>query len=262
VTPFGAAAWVAGGAVASFAVGRAGPSFGARPNYRARPVSLAGPVVVAVLALGGVLVRALASGRAARAGVVAVGAVLLAGGVGVYDDLRGDAQAKGLAGHLRALRRGRVTSGAVKLAFLGVAGVLAGLLLDGPHPRAAVDAVLVAGTANLLNLFDLRPGRASKVAALAALPVAGTPLGALVLGAALGLLPDDLGERRMLGDGGANALGAALGVAVAAAARPLAAAGVAAAVVALTLASERVSFSRVIDAVAPLRWADRLGRRA
>jgi UDP-N-acetylmuramyl pentapeptide phosphotransferase/UDP-N-acetylglucosamine-1-phosphate transferase len=257
-----ALAWAAVGAGAAFVIGRLTPPFGTRPNYRARPVALAGPACVALLLAGGVAVRAFATGRTARSGVVAFGAVLLAGGVGIYDDLHGDAQAKGLAGHLRALRRGRVTSGAVKMAFIGLAGVLAGLLLDGPHPRALADVVLVAGTANLLNLFDLRPGRALKVAALAALPLAGGPLGGLVCGVAAGLLPDDLRERRMLGDGGANALGAALGVALAARLRTPIAVVVAAVVVALTLASERVSFSRVVDAVAPLRWADRLGRRA
>jgi UDP-GlcNAc:undecaprenyl-phosphate GlcNAc-1-phosphate transferase len=257
VRPVGWAAlgWAAGGAVAAFALGRVAPPFGARSNYRARPVSLAGPACVAALVLG----AALAGGPAHAAAFVAV---LLAGGAGCYDDLRGTPDAKGLAGHLGALLRGNVTTGAVKVLLVGLAGLAAGLLLDGARPRALVTAVLVAGTANLLNLFDLRPGRALKVALLALLPVAGTAFGAWVLGTTFGLLPDDLGERRMLGDGGANALGAAAGVALAARLRTPAVVVVAAVVVALTLASERVSFSRVIDAVAPLRWADRLGRRA
>ena len=37
--------------------------------------------------------------------------------------------------------------------------------------------------------------------------------------------------------------------------------GVLVALIALNLASEFVSFSRVIEAVPPLRWFDRLGRR-
>jgi hypothetical protein len=244
---------VAGAAGCAFVAGRVAPAFGAAANYRGRPVSLAGPAAVLVLLLGAVLVGE-------RAAVVAV---LLAGGAGLYDDLRGGADAKGLAGHLGALLRGRVTTGAVKVLLVGLAGLAAGLVLDGARPRALLSAVLVAGTANLLNLFDLRPGRALKVALLGALPVIGAPLAAWVAGAAAGLLADDLDERRMLGDGGANALGAALGVALAAAVRPLALAGlVAAFVVALTLASERISFSRVIDGTAALRWVDRLGRRA
>ena len=217
-----------------------------RTNFRDRVVSLsAGVVAVVVLVTSSLSVAA----------SVAAG---LAGVAGIWDDLRGDATAKGLAGHLRALLSGRVTSGAVKVLVVGLAGVVAGLLLHGVSVRGAVAAVLVAGIANLVNLFDLRPGRALKVVLLASLPV-----GAWVVAAtAAGLLPADLRERTMLGDGGANALGAALGVVVADRLSLGVAAAVAGVVVALTLASEAVSFSRVIDRVAPLRWADRLGRLA
>ena len=64
----------------------------------------------------------------------------------------------------------------------------------------------------------------------------------------------------MLGDAGANVLGAAVG---AAATRRLSAPSrltVLAAVVALTLASERISFSAVIERTPALRALDRLGR--
>ena len=67
-----------------------------------------------------------------------------------------------------------------------------------------INAGLVAGSANLMNLFDLRPGRAIKVSLLAsaALALRGPGARAAVAapaGAAVALLPEDLGERAMLG---------------------------------------------------------------
>ncbi len=148
-----------------------------------------------------------------------------------------------------------------------------GTLQEGRRtPRTALlataDAVLttglVAGTANLVNLLDLRPGRAAKAGALAAVTTLRGPAGDLVagpLGAALAVLPADLGERVMLGDAGANSLGALLGLRLAAVPGRAARAGLLAAVCALTLASERVSFTAVIEATPGLRGLDRLGRR-
>jgi UDP-N-acetylmuramyl pentapeptide phosphotransferase/UDP-N-acetylglucosamine-1-phosphate transferase len=224
-----------------------------------------------------------------RAAAALVGTV--SGLVGGYDDLAGarpeQARDKGLAGHLRALRAGRVSAGAVKVAGIGAAAAAAALLYEAPAaPRSSLrsardlgaaprhrlpglaDAVLttglVAGTANLVNLLDLRPGRAAKAAALAAAAGLGGPSGTLVagpLGAGLAVLPADLGERVMLGDCGANAVGALLGLRLAAVPGRPARAGALAVVAGLTLASERVSFTRVIEATPVLRELDRLGRR-
>jgi hypothetical protein len=80
------------------------------------------------------------------------------------------------------------------------------------------------------------------------------------MGATLAVLPDDLGERIMLGDCGANAVGALLGLRLASIPGRGARAGLLAAVVALTLASEKVSFTKVIEATPGLRELDRLGR--
>ncbi|MGK5174015.1 hypothetical protein, partial [Geodermatophilus sp. CPCC 205761] len=209
-------------------------------------------------------------------------AAALAGGVsglvGGYDDLAGarpeQARDKGLAGHLRALRAGRVSAGAVKVAGIGAAAAGTALLSAGGRGArdtrgagALVDGVLtaglVAGTANLVNLLDLRPGRAAKATALLAGSTLGGPAGTLVagpLGATLAVLPADLGERVMLGDAGANAVGALLGLRLAQlTGRPIRT-GLLAAVVALTLASEKVSFTKVIEATPGLRELDRLGR--
>jgi UDP-GlcNAc:undecaprenyl-phosphate/decaprenyl-phosphate GlcNAc-1-phosphate transferase len=267
----------AGAARAAYAVLTRRPPGGektwTRVNHRGEPVTLLeGPAVAA----GAVLAQFVYSERT-RSSARPAQALALAGagafGFGVYDDLAGSGKRRGLRGHLGALANGEVTTGAVKLGGLGVTGLASALLLgsssNGWDPAdVVVNAGLVAGGANLLNLFDLRPGRAIKVATLsAALIKAGAPerggqAVAAPLGAALALLPDDLGERAMLGDAGANALGAMLGGAAAVSLPRPARIALLAGIVALTGASEKVSFTRVIEAVPPLRWLDMLGRRA
>jgi UDP-N-acetylmuramyl pentapeptide phosphotransferase/UDP-N-acetylglucosamine-1-phosphate transferase len=239
-----------------------------RMNYARRPVTLLGGPALAAAAT----VSAVAG---APAGTTTAAAVVgtVSGLVGGYDDLAGSrpdqARDKGLAGHLRALREGRVSAGAVKVAGIGAAAAVAAVLTRQRRgPGAVVDGVLttglVAGTANLVNLLDLRPGRAGKAAALAAAATLGGPAGGLVagpLGATLAVLPDDLGERVMLGDAGANAVGALLGLRLAAVPGRTPRAALLAGIVALTLASEKVSFTQVIEATPGLRELDRLGRR-
>ena len=262
----------AAGARAAYALLRARPPGGARTwtraNHRGEDITLlAGPAVVA----GGLAGAALAPGVSGRYKAAMIVASAGAAAFGGYDDLAGDSASKGFRGHLGSLRRGELTTGAVKLAGITATGLAAALLVPGQrsrsgrHPAADViiDAGLVAGGANLLNLFDLRPGRAIKVAAGAGGLMAcsaGTELAAAPLAAALALLPEDLGERAMLGDAGANALGAMLGVAATRLPRPARLAALAG-IVGLTAASERVSFTKVIERTAPLRWLDMLGRR-
>ena len=238
-----------------------------RLNYRGRQVSLLGGPVVFSSVLAGCAAAAVAVPVSARPVTLALVIVAAgAGAAGIHDDLRGGEDAKGLRGHLRALRRGRLTSGAVKVLVLAVSGLIAAAVLaDGLSARVVQDGMLIAGFANLINLLDLRPGRAAKVAVaafavlLAARSVAVTPL-AWCAGVSVAILGYDVRERVMLGDGGANVLGGAVGVGVVAAGAPVLRAWVLLAVIALTLLSEFVSFSTVIAAAPPLRWLDELGR--
>ncbi|MGC4897564.1 hypothetical protein [Micromonospora sp. DT31] len=251
-----------------------------RTNYRGRTVTLAaGPALTVGAATAGAL--AAGSGPAAAAALVAG---LGAGTVGLYDDVAGarpeQKAAKGFAGHLAALREGQVTAGLVKVLGVGVAGLGAAALLTADarvaaHPRrqragafgrgldVLLGAGVVAGTANLVNLLDLRPGRALKTGMLLGVPLSTGPYGGVAagaVGAATGLIGDDLAERVMVGDSGANALGALLGVSIAARTGPVGRAGVLAVVAALTAASEKVSFTRVIADTPGLRHLDELGR--
>lgn len=226
-----------------------------------------GPIAVGALLAGATIDQLLdPMGRRSLPVVVAsVGSGL----VGAYDDVFGSSHAKGFRGHLHALRAGELTSGMIKVLGVGASAVVAATLVqrsrpDCPKPISTVlngllDTALIAMTANLINLLDLRPGRATKVIILLGSGVLGHGA-APAVGAAAGSLPTDLAGRSMLGDCGANALGAAAATA-AAQALPwqlrLVAFG---AVAALNLASERVSFTAVIERTPLLRRLDDLGR--
>ena len=259
-----------------------------RTNHRGESVTLLEGPAVAAGAVAGVLawaglqsvagsVDGPAGGRAAwrmAAAMTVAGAG--AAGFGSYDDLAGSSDRRGFGGHLGALRNGEVTTGAVKLGGIGATGIASAALIGGDAVDLVINTGLVAGLANLLNLFDLRPGRAIKAAiassALIAWPAGrrrvgatgpgGTSASALLppLAAALALLPEDLGERAMLGDAGANALGAMLGAAASGLSRPARIALVAG-IAGLTAASEKVSFTAVIERTPALRRLDMLGRR-
>jgi hypothetical protein len=269
-----------------------------RVNFRGRTVSLAGGPALALAASAS---AALGAGSLPGA-AAALSAGLGAGAVGLYDDVVGarpeQKSAKGFRGHLGALREGRVTAGLVKIVGVGAAGLTASALLSaggadrsgrragsrapgtgrgftagrrvgaasrvGRAGEVLLGAGVIAGTANLLNLLDLRPGRALKAGLLIGAPLLPSAAGGLVAGpagAAGALLREDLGEQIMLGDAGANALGALLGVALAARTGPVGRAALLAAIAGLTAASEKVSFTKVIEATPGLRELDALGRR-
>ncbi len=198
----------------------------------------------------------------------AVAAATGFGLLGLLDDLAGDATSKGFAGHLRALGGRRLTTGAVKLFGGGAVAVLVASAGSDERPgRLLADAALIALAANLANLLDRAPGRVAKVSLVVAVPIA-LAAGAddrlvgpaVVIGATLALLWPDLRERLMLGDTGANVLGSVLGLAVVLATAATTRTIVLVVLLVLNLASEKVSFSRVIDRMPPLRALDRLGR--
>lgn len=255
-----------GGAVTAlaYAASRALPSRHrqrwARTNHAGREVTLLeGPAHAVGLAAGSAL-----------AGPAPVLAALASAGLGALDDLAGDGSSKGLKGHLSAARRGEVTTGLVKIGGLALTGVGTAALADRRSKSASLAGTLVggaviAGSANLLNLFDLRPGRALKVGVLAGAPLLlgggpGAVTAAAAVGACLGALPADLRGEAMLGDTGANALGAVLGTALVSGRSTGARAAALVVLTGLTLASERVSFTTVIESTPGLRAIDAWGR--
>ena len=275
---------VAGAAAAAAAVGAAVALWVTRIRIASPPqglirINVAGLAVPAVLGDGliaGSLVALAVLGLAGAAGWDAsetgrMGAAValvvgIMGAAGRVDDLRGDEGPRGFSGHLSAAVRGHVTGGALKILAGGAAGLAAGALVTSGVDSVVV-AVVVALGANTFNLLDRAPGRAGKLWLLAAVPVfvGGTSGWAVAAagtaGALAAVLPSDLRARGMLGDAGANPLGAVWGLGLASATDDAGRAIAIVVLVALNAASERWSFSRAIDRVGWLKALDRLGRK-
>ena len=251
----------------------------ARVNYRKREVVAGLGLLLPIGLLAWAAPLAVAARvdplRAGRAGLLAPSglAVVVAGlafvVLGLVDDLIEDPGGRrGFKGHLRALGTGRLTGGGIKLLGGALAGLLAASMAtppDRPPWAVLLGGLVVASAANTANLLDLRPGRCAKVflplwVAGCVIDPGGGAWSAGLAGAALAALPFDLREEGMLGDAGANALGAVVGTLLLAGPMWLVWAA-AVVLLALQLASERVSFSRVIEGNRVLRAADRLGRR-
>ncbi|MGQ9497101.1 MAG: hypothetical protein ACUVRC_02975 [Desulfotomaculales bacterium] len=189
------------------------------------------------------------------------------GFLGLLDDVFGSRRVSGLKGHFAALLRGRPTTGALK-ALGGLAAAFLVSLLTAPAKEVLLNTLVIALAANAVNLLDLRPGRAGKAYLLGALPLFAVgwslpafifPL-AMVTGAVLAYLPGDLRGRVMMGDAGANVLGAALGLVAVWVLGIEARAVVLAFLILFHLLCERYSLTEVIRRNRLLHFLDRLGR--
>jgi UDP-GlcNAc:undecaprenyl-phosphate/decaprenyl-phosphate GlcNAc-1-phosphate transferase len=220
-------------------------------------------------------------------GVMPLTLVLGAFTLGFADDVFGDGADKGFRGHLRALASGRLSTGGLKLIGIGLLALATAATLGGAEAGSGswyvtlgltvLGALAIALTANLVNLTDLRPGRALKVYSLLVTGLLGwwafvyltgggswadvAAAFAVMLGPVFAVWRFDLGERAMLGDAGANAAGALAGWLACVVLGTWVPLGIYVAVLlALNLASEKFSFSRVIEGNAVLNWLDGLGR--
>ena len=193
--------------------------------------------------------------------------------LGLIDDLLAGAP-RGWRGHGRAVLGGAFSTGALK-AVGSLA--LACYALDGFPFQAGVGEYLLAVallvlTTNLFNLLDLRPGRSAKAFLLLGAIVSLVawhghdgfdpplwsfgPLAAPIL--VVGWY--DLRERTMLGDVGANLIGAVAGMWLVAAFDTTGQLIALAIVLALTVYGEFRSLSALIERTPPLRWIDSIGR--
>jgi UDP-N-acetylmuramyl pentapeptide phosphotransferase/UDP-N-acetylglucosamine-1-phosphate transferase len=245
-----------------------------RPNYRGRelpvPLGILIPAAALLTLVPVMLIQSLAGvhllyGDSGIVALYALGVLLL----GLVDDMIGDAGSapRGIRAHTSALFGGELSTGALKaVGSLGLALFALHYLRLSNGRWLLAAAVLVLAT-NAFNLLDLRPGRALKVFVVlgTALSAAAADLRTLWL---LGLFAApavvaggyDLRERGMLGDTGANLLGALAGLWLVFTLSGTGQAIALAALVIITVYGEFFSISELVERTPGLRELDSWGR--
>lgn len=240
-----------------------------RPNYKAQEIPVgAGAVFFFALIITTIITFAAVPGYLNKDKILSflfLAAITTL--AGIMDDAFGSRQVSGLKGHLGRLFKGELTTGALKALAISSGSLIIFLPAEAPW-EALFNAALVALFVNSINLFDLRPGRAGKVFLIAAFAIIIVswkehellPLWVMV-GALLAFLPVDLRARAMMGDAGANTLGASLGIAVAWTMDIGVRVAVFLGLLILHLLAERYSFTKIIARNRVLNFLDLLGRR-
>jgi len=194
--------------------------------------------------------------------------------LGLMDDIAGETQVKGWRGHFSTLlKERRLTMGMVKAIGGGVGALILsawvmGVLGQFRWERWLLGAIVIALSANALNLLDVRPSRALKGFWLLSLLGVGVTRGdgwlafVPLWASTLAYAPDDFRRKAMLGDAGANPLGACFGIWVTLRWSLTAQVLLLLVLIAFHLYAERRSLTADIERVALLRWLDRWGVRA
>jgi UDP-GlcNAc:undecaprenyl-phosphate/decaprenyl-phosphate GlcNAc-1-phosphate transferase len=248
-----------------------------KPNYRGR--ALPCPFGLLVLAAGLLalipvtLLHRLGSSDLFEPGALSVAVYALGVlALGLLDDtlgreVPGPRAQRGWRGHGAAALRGELSTGVLKAAgSLGLA-LFAMSYLGLSNGRWLLAAGVLVLATNVFNLLDLRPGRSIKAFVLlgAGLTIGSSdlrPLWALGLFAAPALVAGlyDLRERAMLGDTGANLLGALAGLWLVLTLSGVGQLIALALLAAITVYGELRSISELIERTPGLRELDSWGR--
>lgn len=184
--------------------------------------------------------------------------------ISLVDDQIGKKDYQGFKGHFSQLRQGNLTTGALK-AIIALILVLLIVNWQQHFFNVSIDVGIILLMTNLLNLLDLRPGRALKsflflsLILLVFLPPFFLYLVPIYLATCF-YLPYELKGKVMLGDTGANSLGAFLGFGYSMWDNLLAKVLLLVLLITLTLLAEKYSFTKIIENNSILRYLDNLGR--
>ncbi|WMM26477.1 phospho-N-acetylmuramoyl-pentapeptide-transferase [Tissierella sp. MB52-C2] len=189
------------------------------------------------------------------------------GFIGLLDDLIGEKKVKGLKGHIKSFLKGTLTTGAIK-AFMGLfIALVVSSFISNTLGDFIINSLLIGLFTNFINLFDLRPGRASKVFLIISVVLFLTSFKnerSYILFSFWGILIPyislDLKAKVMMGDVGSNTLGFTLGIYTASYFNTMTRLIILVILIIFHIMAEKVSFSKVIDNNRFLKFLDNIGR--
>ena len=186
--------------------------------------------------------------------------------VGIIDDSLGNRGVTGLIGHFKALFKGSLTTGAFKALLGGFVGLTLAVTLSKSIPNIIVATLVVALSTNMMNLFDLRPGRAIKAYVILAIIIFlasakfNREVMMLIVPAVLAYFYFDLRALTMMGDAGPNVLGASIGVFIVSSFDLPVQLVSLVLLVAIHVLTEKFSLTKIIENNKFLNYVDKLGR--
>lgn len=187
---------------------------------------------------------------------------------GTVDDFLCDGSVKGFKGHIGHLLRGRLTTGGFKALIAGAVSLgIFTVIFPGPL-EGLLNCLLFMLFTNFFNLLDLRPGRAIKfffftwVISFCIVSFNGylnilCPLA----GGIVAYLPYEMKRKSMMGDAGANGIGAGVGLYYCFGLNSLPKAAIVTVLILLHIISERHSFTEFIYNNRILRVIDNFGNK-
>ena len=186
--------------------------------------------------------------------------------VGIIDDSLGNRGVTGLMGHFKALFKGSLTTGAFKALLGGFVGLTLAVTLSKSIPNIIVATLVVALSTNMMNLFDLRPGRAIKAYVILAIIIFlasakfNREVMMLIVPAVLAYFYFDLRALTMMGDAGSNVLGVSIGVFIVSSFDLPVQLVSLVLLVAIHVLTEKFSLTKIIENNKFLNYVDKLGR--
>lgn len=193
--------------------------------------------------------------------------ILFIGIAGLLDDLIGDKNVKGFKGHIKSLFKGKLTTGGLKAIIGFLSSVLVSIIISNNVYEFIINVFIISLFTNFINLFDLRPGRASKVFIILSIILLISSnnfnYSFIILsmyGILMRYMPVDLKSNAMMGDVGSNVLGMTLGVYCALSHNITSKLIYLCILVVLQVLSEFISFTKIIENNKILKYIDNIGR--